>query len=72
MVKRGKQKEFHLWIEPEVHSARQDLPGNVRQRIKRVLDELLTNPYPSGSKALDVSDLDVPAKVEIRRVRLEH
>jgi mRNA interferase RelE/StbE len=72
VVKRGKQKVFRLWIEPEVHSARQELPGNIRQRMKRVVDGLNSNPYPSNSKALDVSDLEVPLHVKIRRVRLEH
>ncbi len=72
MVKRGKQEIFRLWVESEVHSARRDLPGNVRQRVKRVLDDLSVNPYPSSSMALGVSDLEVPLQVEIRRVRLDH
>jgi len=71
MVKRGKRKIYHLWIEPEVHSAREELPGNIRHRIKRVLDGLCVDPRPSSSKALDVVDLNVPLTIEIRRVRLE-
>ncbi len=72
MVKRGKKRTYRLWVEPEVHSAREELPGNVRQRVKRILDGLSVNPRPSSSKILDVSDLDIPKTIEIRRVRLEH
>ena len=72
MVKRGKQAPYLLWIEPEAHAAREELPGNVRQRIKRVLDELATIPRPPTSKELDASDMDLPPDVEIRRIRLEH
>jgi len=60
-----------LWIEPEVHSIRNDLPGNVRQRVKRIFDDLTGNPYPSNSKALNVAGLEIHPNVEIRRVRLE-
>lgn len=72
MVKRGKKTVYRLWIEPEVHSAREELPGNIRQRVKRLLDSLSVEPRPSSSKILDVSELDVPAAIEIRRVRLKH
>ncbi len=72
MVKRGKQIAYRLWIEPEVHAARLDLPGNVRQRIKKALDDLRINPRPSISKELDVSGLEMSPSIEIRRLRLEH
>ncbi len=52
--------------------ARETLPGNVRQRVRRVLHELRDQPRPGQSRALDVTDLDVPANIEIRRIRLEH
>ncbi|MEW5828478.1 MAG: type II toxin-antitoxin system RelE/ParE family toxin [Chloroflexota bacterium] len=61
-----------MWIEPEVHSAREGLPGNVRQRVKQLLESLGADPRPPSSKALDVSELDVPLTVEVRRVRFEH
>lgn len=72
MVKRGKQAVYHLWVEPEVHATREDLAGNMRQRIKKALDDLATDPRPATSKQLDISDLDLPTTVEIRRIRLEH
>jgi len=71
VVKRGKPT-YRLWIEPEVHSAREELPGNIRQRIKRLLDGLIVDPRPSSSKALDLSELGIPPAIEIRRIRLEH
>ena len=72
MVKRGKQETYRLWIEPKVHATREALPGNIRRRIKLLLDDLSIQPRPPISKALDVSELDVPHGIEIRRVRLEH
>jgi mRNA interferase RelE/StbE len=48
------------------------LPGNIRQRIKRLFDDLGANPRPDSSMPLDVSELNVPSGTEIRRIRLEH
>lgn len=61
---------YDLWLEPEVHHARQDLPGNFRQQIKRAIDHLAADPRPSTSAPLDVSEIDVPLTVEVRRLRL--
>ena len=62
---------LQLWIEPEAHSARKALPGNIRQRVKRVLDALANEPRPASSRELDVSDIGIPTNIEIRRVRLD-
>jgi len=72
VVKRGKRSEYRIWIEPEINSAREELPGNIRQRVKRVLDGFRIDPRPSTSKVLDIAELDLPSTIEIRRVRLEH
>jgi mRNA interferase RelE/StbE len=69
MVKSAKY--FRLWIEPDVHSAREMLPGNIRQRVKRIIGNLSNEPRPAHSRALDVDELQVPAHVEIRRLRLD-
>jgi len=37
-----------------------------------MLDGLSADPRPSSIKSLDVSGLDVPPTLEIRRMRLEH
>ena len=47
------------------------LPGKIRQQVKRLISELGDQPRPSVSQALDTTDLDVPAGVDIRRIRLE-
>ena len=60
---------YDLWLEPEVHQARKDLPGNVRQQIKRAIDQLAADPRPSASIPVDVSKTDVPLAVEVRRLR---
>jgi mRNA-degrading endonuclease RelE of RelBE toxin-antitoxin system len=62
---------FRLWVEPEVHSAREALPGNVRQRVKHIINGLSVEPRPADSRALDVDELDIPENVEIRRLRLD-
>lgn len=35
-----------------------DLPGNMRQRVRRAVDALAENPRPPGSKRLDAPGLD--------------
>ena len=62
---------YTLWLEKEVHSGRKRLPGKVRQRVKRALDTLASDPRPANSQPLDMTDLDIPAMVEIRRLRME-
>jgi len=72
VVKRGKQSEYQIWIEPDFNSAREELPGNIRQRVKRILNSLGADPRPSASKVLDIAELELPFAIEIRRLRLEH
>jgi mRNA interferase RelE/StbE len=62
---------YRVWIEPEFHAAREKLPGNLRQRIKRLLNEFADVAKPSNSRALNVAGLDIPPEIEIRRVRLD-
>jgi mRNA interferase RelE/StbE len=62
---------YELLIEPEVHEARKHLPGYVRQQVKRALDGLADEPRPPKSRDLDVTGLDVPLGVELRRWRMD-
>jgi mRNA-degrading endonuclease RelE of RelBE toxin-antitoxin system len=62
---------YDRFLEPEAHAARQELPGNVRQRVRRAIESLADNPRPHDSRALSLVDLDLPSGVEIRRVRPE-
>jgi mRNA interferase RelE/StbE len=60
---------------PSVHDARSQLPGDVRQRIKRTIDNLGFEPRPAQSKVLDLSILVktvVNPEWEVRRVRLDN
>jgi len=61
---------YDIILEPEVHAFRHTLPGHVRQRIRRLIDDLSANPRPHASRALDTTALDLPPGVEIRRLRL--
>ena len=62
---------YELFVEPEVHEARTRLPGHIRQRVKRAIDDLARAPRPAGSSDFDVAGLDVPAGVELRRLRMD-
>jgi mRNA interferase RelE/StbE len=61
---------YKLFIEPEVYRARKHLPGNVRQQVRRAIDDLSEEPRSSRSKLLDVTGIDVPPGVEMRRLRM--
>ena len=60
-----------LLIEPSIHEARRRLPGSVRRRIKLAIASLADAPRPPRTRTLDVSGIDVPAGVELRRLRLD-
>ncbi len=62
---------YDLFIEPEVHELRKALPGNVRQRLRRVLDGLIVAPRPANGRRLVLAEDETPAGVEIWRVRLD-
>jgi mRNA-degrading endonuclease RelE of RelBE toxin-antitoxin system len=64
-------KRLDLWVEPPVHETRRQLPGHMRQQVKRAIASLADDPRPPISRALDVASLDVPPGVEIRRLRLD-
>ena len=61
---------YRLWLEPQVHVSRAHLPGNLRQRIKRSLNALASDPRLPESRPLDLHDTPVPATTEMRRLRL--
>lgn len=59
---------YTVYITPNAWPKIKELPGNIRQRVKRAIDSLAENPRSAQSKALDVVDF-VP---EVRRLRLDH
>jgi mRNA-degrading endonuclease RelE of RelBE toxin-antitoxin system len=62
---------YDIILEPEVHAFRHTLPGHVRQRMRRQIDDLSANPRPHASRELDITTLELPPDVELRRLRLE-
>ncbi|MCB0191969.1 MAG: type II toxin-antitoxin system RelE/ParE family toxin [Anaerolineae bacterium] len=57
---------YTLYILPQTFNAIKTLPGNIRQRVKRAIDQLADDPRPTQSKILTVAD----AEYELRRLRL--
>jgi mRNA interferase RelE/StbE len=45
---------FTVYVIPQAWEEIKDLPGNMRQRVKRAIDELAEDPYPTASKKLEV------------------
>jgi mRNA interferase RelE/StbE len=60
-------KRYTVYVIPGAWNEVKDLPGHVRQRVRRAVDALAENPCPAKSKQLDVPDL----KPELRRFRLD-
>jgi len=58
---------YKVYTTPRALKETKDLPGHMRQRVKRTVKALADNPRPSGSKDLDVPDLGH----EIRRLKLD-
>ncbi len=48
---------YSVYIIPQAWKEIKQLPGAMRQRVKHAIDGLVSNPYPSKSKVLDVSEL---------------
>ena len=71
MVKRA-TVQIRVWLEAEVHAGRDQLPGKLRQRVKKLIHDLSVQPRPPASTLLDMSGLALPDQVEIRRIRLEN
>jgi mRNA-degrading endonuclease RelE of RelBE toxin-antitoxin system len=63
--------KYEIFLEREVHRCRVRLPGNVRQRVWRVVHELAEEPRPVESTVLDLTGVDMPAGVEVRRYRVD-
>ncbi len=58
---------YQVFITPRALNEAKELPGHVRQRIKRAIQALADDPRPANSKELDVQGL----AQEVRRLRLD-
>jgi mRNA interferase RelE/StbE len=61
--------DYRLWIENEAKAEIRRLPGHVRQRIRRAVQDLRSDSRPHNSRQLKVPQ-DV--ELEVRRLRLDH
>jgi mRNA interferase RelE/StbE len=58
---------YTVYIVPPAWDEIQNLPGHMRQRVRRAIGALADAPRPGESKALNLADIPV----EVRRVRLD-
>lgn len=63
---------YRLWLESEVHKYRTNLPGKIRQVIKRQIKNLILQPRPATSRVLNTEGLEIPLNIEVRRLRIEN
>ena len=57
-----------VYVTPRALREIKDLPGHMRQRVKRAIDALAEQPRPSQSKALKTG---AEIQAELRRLRLD-
>lgn len=58
---------YTVYVIPRAWKEIKDLPGHIRQRVRRAVDGLADNPRPPRSKRLKVPDLEP----ELHRLRLD-
>jgi mRNA-degrading endonuclease RelE of RelBE toxin-antitoxin system len=63
---------YRVEVTKEIRSEVRSLPGNVRQRVMRVLRALEREPRPPGSRPLDPvkAGVDLEQGVELCRIRM--
>jgi mRNA interferase RelE/StbE len=62
---------YDILIESVAHQQRKQLPGNFRQRVRDIINGLAQNPRLHYSRALNVTNLEIPDDIELRRIRLD-
>jgi mRNA interferase RelE/StbE len=60
-------KRYTIYVIPDAWKEIKNLPGHMRQRVRRAVDALAENPRPAKSKQLDVPNLEP----ELHRLRLD-
>ncbi len=58
---------YAVYVTPQAWKEIKALPGHVRQRVKRAVDRLATDPRPTRSKRLAAAAL----KSELHRLRMD-
>lgn len=65
---------YRVWVQPRVHAIRTRLPGDIRQRIRRAIDDLAQEARPPTSKGLTLPeglDNKISTEWEARRIKLD-
>ncbi|MCI0380102.1 MAG: type II toxin-antitoxin system RelE/ParE family toxin [Gemmataceae bacterium] len=60
-------RRYKVFVTPEALKEIKNLPGHIRQRVRRAVKGFTQNARPAKSKALDLPDL----LVEVRRLRID-
>ena len=63
---------MRLWIEPVALGEIAELPGNVRQRVRRAVRDLQMEARPSNSRELQIPDDAQIDQIEARRLRIDN
>jgi len=58
---------YTVYITPDTFQEIKNIPGNMRQRVRRSIRDLADNPRPSNSKMLDLPNFEA----ELWRIRLD-
>ncbi len=59
---------YEVYVVPPAWKETKQLPGFVRQRVKKAIDALAENPHPAKSRELRQSQV----KREVRRLRIDN
>ena len=59
---------YKVHVTPRALREIKNLPGNMRQRVKRAVGKLADHPHPANSKVLNVTNLEM----ELCRLRLDN
>ena len=59
--------KYGVFVQPDAWQAAKQLPGNVRQRVKRFIDDLEDDPRPARTRRLETTQ----TILEVRRLRLD-
>ena len=59
--------EYSIYVYPAAWQEIKSLPGHIRQRVRRAIDDLLDEPLPASSRQLEYTGLNL----ELRRIRLD-
>ncbi|MBC8870192.1 MAG: type II toxin-antitoxin system RelE/ParE family toxin [Planctomycetes bacterium] len=62
---------YTVYVVPDEFNVIKKLPGKVRHRVKRAIDDLAGDPRPPHSKPLDVTDME-GIDCELRRLRIDN